>query len=113
MNPDYARTLMLEMRVNKNFTKTKAYSSFKPFTNRILKIIEEGQEEGFVRKDVNIFITRQLILGILEHIVTRWLLKGEKYDLLENYHEVSDLVIFGISSSKKGTRSKESFRGVK
>lgn len=101
MNPDYGRTLMLEMRVNKSFAKTKAYDSFKNLTGRILEIIREGQEEGVIRKDVNIFITRQLILGILEHVITRWLLKGEKYDLLEYYQDVSELVLHGISLSKR------------
>ncbi|MGB9627405.1 MAG: TetR/AcrR family transcriptional regulator [Thermodesulfobacteriota bacterium] len=100
-NPDYGRTLMLEMRVNKSFAKTKAYDSFKSLTNRILEIIKEGQEEGVIRKDVNIYIIRQLILGILEHIVTRWLLKGETYDLLEHYQEVSDVVLHGIGLSGK------------
>ncbi|MBM4350079.1 MAG: TetR/AcrR family transcriptional regulator [Deltaproteobacteria bacterium] len=96
MNPEYGRTLMLEMRVNKSFAKTKAYDSFKNLTDRILEIIKEGQEEGIIRKDVNIFITRQLILGILEHVVTRWLLKGEQYDLLEHCDEVNKLIIHGI-----------------
>ncbi|MBS3907862.1 MAG: TetR/AcrR family transcriptional regulator [Syntrophaceae bacterium] len=100
MNPGYGRTLMLEMRVNKSFAKTKAYDSFKNLTDRILEIIKEGQEEGVIRKDVNIFITRQLILGILEHVVTRWLLKGETYDVLEHYQDVSDLVLHGIGLSK-------------
>lgn len=100
MNSDYGRTLMLEMRVSKSFIKTKAYRSFKNFTNRILEIIQEGQREGIIRKDVNIYIIRQLILGILEHMVTRWLLKGEKYDLMEHYNGVSELVIHGISYAK-------------
>ena len=105
MNPEYARTLMLEMRVSKSFVRTRSYKSFKPFTNRILEIIEEGQREGMIRKDVNIYILRQLILGILEHMVTRWLLKGEKYDLMRYYNEVSELVIHGISGSKSLQRS--------
>ena len=105
MNPEYARTLMLEMRVSKSFVKTKSYKSFKPFTNQILEIIEEGQREGMIRKDVNIYVLRQLILGILEHMVTRWLLKGGKYDLMGYYNEVSELVIHGISGSKTLQRS--------
>lgn len=100
-NPDYGRTLMLEMRVNKSFAKTKAFDSFKNLTSRVLEIIREGQEEGVIRKDVNIYILRQLILGILEHIVTRWLLKGETYDLLEHYQEVSEVVLHGIGLSNQ------------
>jgi TetR/AcrR family fatty acid metabolism transcriptional regulator len=100
MNQEYARTLMLEMRVSKNFIKTKAYKSFKPFTNKILEIIEEGQREGIIRKDIKIYLIRQLILGILEHSVTRWLLKGGKYNLMEHFNEVSELVFYGITNSK-------------
>lgn len=100
MNPEYCRTLMLEMRVSKNFIKTTTYDSFKKFTNKILEIIEEGQSEGVIRKDVDIYLIRQLLLGILEHVVTRWLLKGENYELMEHYKDISELVIHGISSSK-------------
>lgn len=105
MNPEYSRTLMLEMRVSKNFVKTTTYKSFKNFTNKILEIIREGQGEGTIRKDVNSYLVRQLLLGILEHIVTRWLLKGEKYDLLNHYQEVSRLVIHGISHPKRSRMS--------
>ena len=76
MNPEYGRILLLEMRVSKSFVRTKTYNSFRKSTSRILEIIREGQEEGLVRKDIDIYILRQLILGILEHMVTRWLLKG-------------------------------------
>ena len=87
---------MLDMRVSKNFVKTKAYQSFKPFTNQVLEVIKEGQQEGIIRDDVNIYVLRQLILGILEHMVTRWLLKGERYDLLEHCDEVNKLIIQGV-----------------
>jgi TetR/AcrR family fatty acid metabolism transcriptional regulator len=100
-NPDYARTLMLELRVSKNFAKTQSYESLKPFTDRLLDIITEGQDEGVVRKDINLYLLRQLILGMLEHIVTRWLLKEEKYDLLGQCQEVNDLVLNGISFPKR------------
>jgi hypothetical protein len=34
-----------------------------------------------------------LILGALEHMVSRWLLKDEKYDLLEHHQEASRILI--------------------
>ena len=96
MHPDYARTLMLEMRVSKSFIQSKTYGSLKEFTDKVLEIIKEGQTEGIVRKDINQYLIRELMLGILEHRVTRWLLKEENYDLLENYSEVFDLIFNGI-----------------
>jgi TetR/AcrR family transcriptional regulator, fatty acid metabolism regulator protein len=100
-NPEYARALMLEMRVNRNFAKTKTFGPYRPLTHKILGIIQEGQEEGFIRKDINIYMIRHLILGMLEHIVTRWLLKGEKGDLLAQYDGAVALLIHGIGKPEK------------
>lgn len=93
MNPEYGRMLMLEMRVSKSFVKTDTYDFLKKSVGHVLEIIREGQEEGVIRKDTDVYILRHLVLGILEHIVTHWLLKGGKYDLLEHHQEVSQLVI--------------------
>jgi len=101
-NPEYARALMLEMRVNRNFAKTKTFAPYRPLTHKILQILQEGQDEGFIRKDVDIYMIRHLILGMLEHIVTRWLLKGEKGDLLAQYNEAVELLIHGIGKPKEG-----------
>jgi TetR/AcrR family fatty acid metabolism transcriptional regulator len=67
-----------------------------------LEIIQEGQEEGVIRKDVNVYMIRHLILGMLEHLVTRWLLKSEKGDLLVQYNEAVALLIQGIRKPEKG-----------
>jgi TetR/AcrR family fatty acid metabolism transcriptional regulator len=101
-NPEYARALMLEMRVNRNFANAKAFEAYRPLTHKILEIIKEGQEEGFVRKDVSKYMVRHLILGLLEHIITRWLLKGEKGDMLDQYDEALELLIQGIRQPEEG-----------
>jgi TetR/AcrR family fatty acid metabolism transcriptional regulator len=101
-NPEYARALMLEMRVNRNFANAKAFEAYRPLTHKILEIIEEGQEEGFVREDVSKYMVRHLILGLLEHIITRWLLKGEKGDMLDQYDEAVELLIQGIRQPEEG-----------
>ncbi len=93
VNAEYGRMLMLDMRVSKSFVRTDTYNFLKKSVSHILEIIEEGQREGVIRKDIDIYILRHLVLGVLEHIVTRWLLKDEKYDLLAHYQEVSQLII--------------------
>jgi TetR/AcrR family transcriptional regulator, fatty acid metabolism regulator protein len=93
VNPEYGRILMLEMRVSKGFVKTDTYDFLKQSVGQVLEIIAEGQKEGVIRKDTDVYILRHLVLGILEHMVSRWLLKGEKYDILEHHQEVSRLII--------------------
>ena len=99
MNPAYARTLMLEMRVSRSFITSKTYGTIREFGDRVLQIIREGQDEGSIRKDIDAHPIRELILGVLEYKVTRWLLKNEKYDLVDGYREACDLILDGIGSS--------------
>jgi len=98
-NPEYGRILMLEMRVSKSFVKTETYGFLKQSVSQVMKIIVEGQNEGVIRQDTDIFVLRHLILGTLEHMVSRWLLKDEKYDLLENHQEVSRILIDGLRAT--------------
>jgi TetR/AcrR family fatty acid metabolism transcriptional regulator len=97
-NPEYARILMLEMRVSKSFVKTETYGFLKQSVGSVLEIIAEGQKEGVIRTDVDIYVLRHLVLGILEHMVSRWLLKDAKYDLLEHHQEVSRVLIDGLKN---------------
>ena len=98
-NPEYGRVLMLEMRVSKSFVKTETYDFLKQSVGSVLEIIAEGQKEGVIRTDVDIYLLRHLILGILEHMVTRWLLKEGKYDLLDHHQEVSRVLIEGLRAA--------------
>jgi TetR/AcrR family fatty acid metabolism transcriptional regulator len=95
-NPEYGRILMLEMRVSKSFVKTETYAFLKQSVNQVMEIILEGRNEGVIRQDTDVYILRHVILGTLEHMVSRWLLKGETYDLLEHHQEVSRVLIDGL-----------------
>jgi len=110
VNPDYGRILMLEMRVSKSFVKTETYDFLKRSVGPVLEIIKEGQEEGTIRSDVDVFILRHLVLGTLEHMVNRWLLKETKYDLLEHHREVSQLIIDALKNQAQATGAVETAR---
>ncbi len=90
-NPEHARILMLEMRVSRNFPRSRTFSRVKAFSDKILELIHEGQEEGLIRKEMDGHVLQELLLGFLEHRVTRWLLKEETFDLMENC-EVCDVL---------------------
>lgn len=98
-NPEYGRILMLEMRVSRSFIKTETYDFLKQSVSQVMNIITEGQNEGIIRQDIDTYIMRHLILGILEHMVSRWLLKGETYDLLEHHREVTEILINGLRAT--------------
>lgn len=106
-NPDYARSLMLEMRVSRDFARSRTYKGLRKFSNRIIEILKEGQEQGIIRKDVDVYLLRQLLLGMLEHMVTRWLLKGEKGNLMKYTDQAFRLVLEGIGPEAGRRRKKQ------
>ena len=50
----------------------------------LLDIIEEGRTNGEMRPDLDPYVARDLFIGTMDHIVTRWLLKDRSYSLFEN-----------------------------
>ncbi len=102
-NPDYARSLMLEMRVSRAFTRSGSYKGVRRFTNQALEIVKEGQKQGTIREDVDPYLARHVVLGTLEHVVTRWLLRGEREDIIQLHVEISDLLLRGLAM-QGGTR---------
>ncbi len=99
-NPEYGRILMLEMRVSRSFVKTETYGFLKQSVGMVMDIIAEGQKEGVIRLDTDVYVLRHVILGTLEHMVSRWLLKGENYDLLEHHQQVSRILIDGLKATR-------------
>ena len=97
-NPEYGRILMLEMRVSRSFVATATYDFLKKSVSQVMEIIAEGQKEKVIRADIDPYVMRHLILGVLEHMATRWLLKGARYDLLAHHEQVSRLLIDALSS---------------
>jgi len=94
-NPTYARTLMLEMPVSRKFPKSETFVREKVIADKVLELIKEGQEEGLIRRDMDGRVIRELLMGILEHRLTRWVLKQGKYDLLENYSAICNFALAG------------------
>ncbi len=95
-NPDYTRSLMLEMRISRTFRKSASYKGVRRFSNQVLEILKEGRDQGVIRRDVDLYLSRHLLLGMLEHVVTRWLLKGEREDIMQYHEQLSELILNGV-----------------
>lgn len=99
-NPDYGAIVLLELKTNKNYVNTNAYQAARNFYQIVLDIIKEGQEEGSIKKDINIYLARSICVGALEHIIIRWLLKERRYSLTQYADELADLLIDSFRTQK-------------
>lgn len=92
-NPGYGSIVLLELKTSKTYVSTEAYQAARNFYQIVLDIIKEGQEEGAIKKEINIYLARSLCVGAIEHIIIRWLLKDKKYSLTQYADELADLLI--------------------
>ena len=102
-NPGYGVIVLLELKVSKNYMQTEGYEKAREFYQIILDILKEGQEEGVIKKEVNIYLARSVIIGALEHNIIRWLLKERNYSLLQYADELVDLLIDMLKSTESDT----------
>ncbi len=105
-NPGYGSIVLLELKTSKTYVSNEAYQAARNFYKIVLDIIKEGQEEGSIKKEINIFLARSICVGAIEHIIIRWLLKDRRYSLTQYADELADLL---VDSFKKedSTTSKE------
>ncbi len=66
----------------------------------VSEIIEQGQEEGSMRKDLYLGLVKRFILGAVEEVINTWVLAGGQYDLTSMADPLADLYLRGIGPSE-------------
>ncbi|RYG74860.1 TetR/AcrR family transcriptional regulator [Lentibacillus lipolyticus] len=87
----------LELRQSNTELRQKINQILKPYLVVIDDIIAEGTEEGIFRDELNVPLVRQMIFGTLDEIVTNWVMKEQKYDLVEEAPVVHAIITEGLS----------------
>lgn len=70
----------------------------KMYRDIISEIVEHGQDEGFIRKDLYLGLVKRFIIGAVDEVINTWLHSGGNYDLVSMADPLVDLVIQGIGS---------------
>jgi len=96
-----AKIVYLFLKTNSNFMTTEVFSNVKQFYSRLLDIFEEGRRSGEFKPDLNSRLARDIFVGTMDHIVTRWLLKDMSYSLFEGLDPLFDLMIAAFSAEPR------------
>ena len=92
-SPLDAKIVYLFLKTNANFMKTEVYANVKMLYSHLIDIFEEGKASGEMKPDLNPYLARNIVIGTMDHMVTRWLLKDMSYSLFENLEETFDLLV--------------------
>jgi TetR/AcrR family fatty acid metabolism transcriptional regulator len=88
-----AKIVYLFLKTNANFLTTEVYANVKKLYSYLIDIFEEGRKSGEMRPDLDPRIARDIFVGTMDHIITRWLLKDMSYPLFDNLDKTFNLIV--------------------
>jgi TetR/AcrR family fatty acid metabolism transcriptional regulator len=89
----------LELRQSNKELRLRINEVLKGYFNVVDKIITSGQEAGEFREDLDLRLTRQMIFGTIDEIVTTWVMNDQKYNLTKQVKQVHELFVYGFVKS--------------
>jgi TetR/AcrR family fatty acid metabolism transcriptional regulator len=94
---EYASIFSFDLRYNKAFYQTDAYSLFRKFARIFYDSIVEGIEEGYFRSTANPYLATKMIFGVIDHLVLSWIITGKPV----RFANLSDSILSLILSALK------------
>ncbi|MFD1178608.1 TetR/AcrR family transcriptional regulator [Paenibacillus puldeungensis] len=95
-NVDLAYVTQIELRQSSLELRKAIGLAVKPYIVLIEQVLIRGIEEGSFRADLDTKLTRQLIFGALDEVVTSWLISGMKYSMTEQVEHTVDFFLRGL-----------------
>lgn len=88
-----------ETRRNSPVVASQIREMAKLYLDIVAEIVEQGQMEGTIRKDLYLGLVKRFILGAVEEVIHTWLRSGGKYDLVSMADPLVDLFLRGIGTT--------------
>jgi TetR/AcrR family fatty acid metabolism transcriptional regulator len=97
-NRDLAVVFQVELRQSTKFMERFTASWMKDYFDVLQGVIERGQREGSLRKDLPRTLAAKAFFGALDEMVTSWVLSRKGYDLAQLAGPVVDLFLAGAAA---------------
>ncbi len=93
---DLAIVFQVELRGSTKFMEEFSAAGFAEYLEIIHQTIEEGQQTGIFRKDLNATVCSKILFGALDEMVTNWILSKKPYPLAPIADEVLKIFFGGV-----------------
>lgn len=100
-----AKIVYLFLKTNANFLNTEVYSNVKHLYAYLVDIFEEGCKTGEMKPDLKPRLARDLFVGAMDHMITRWLLKDMSYSLFDDLEEIFELMVDAFKANHSASKT--------
>lgn len=97
-NRDMAIVYQVETHQNSRLAEAQIKEMSKMYFDIISEIVEEGQAQGTIRKDLYMGLVKRFIIGAVDEVINTWIHSDGKYDLVSMADPLVELFIKGIGS---------------
>jgi TetR/AcrR family fatty acid metabolism transcriptional regulator len=96
---DMAVVYQVETHQNSRLAESQIREMSQMYQDLISEIVELGQQEGSIRKDLYVGLVKRFILGAVDEVINTWLHSEKEYDLVSMADPLVDLFIRGIGTA--------------
>ncbi|PYZ97284.1 TetR family transcriptional regulator [Alteribacter lacisalsi] len=93
---DLAIVTQLELRQSNLALRNRINEVLKGYLGLIDSILTEGIETGFFAPDLDVRMARQVIFGAIDEVVTNWVMKDHKYNLVSLANPLNKMLLSGL-----------------
>jgi len=86
----------VELRHSLKFMSLLSQQEVADYLNIIRKIVEYGQTEGVFRRTLHPQLVAKSVFGILDEMVTSWILSEKEHSLPDQAEQIADFVLTGL-----------------
>ena len=99
-DPNMAVVYLAETRRKNRVVENQIRVMSKMYYDLVAEIIEQGQQDGSIRRELYLGLVKRFILGSVDEAVNTWLHSDGSYDLATMTDPLVDLFIRGIGKTK-------------
>jgi TetR/AcrR family fatty acid metabolism transcriptional regulator len=96
---DMAVVYQVETHQNSRLAEKQIREMSKMYQDIISEIVELGQAEGKIRKNLYVGLVKRFVLGGVDEVINTWIHSEGKYDLVSMADPLVDLFIRGIGTA--------------
>ncbi len=95
---DYNMAVVYQAETRRNSPNVEAHikKMSKMYLDLVGDIVEQGQQEGEMRRDLYLGLAKRFIMGAVNDVINNWVLAGGKYDMTSMADPLVDLILRGI-----------------
>lgn len=100
---DGAVVYQVETHQNSRLAEAQIREMSQMYRDLISEIVEQGQQEGTIRKDLYLGLVKRFIIGAVDEVINTWLHAEGEYDLVSMADPLVELFIKGIEHRDNAT----------